>query len=186
VARRLLTTGMAVNSLTRCRGVLALCLAASVAGAQAPALQTLDSVRTAAERALGKELQQIAGIELTAGTLDPRLRLPACQSPLQTHASPPRGTQARVLVRVSCAAGGSWSLNVPVEIRRELQVFVLRRSLARGEALLPADVTPQKRVVPGLLFYYAQRRSEWAPRAPAAAGRHRADGRSPHPRTPYT
>ena len=157
MARRLLTTGMAVNSLTRSCGVWALCLAAPAALAQSPALQSLDSVRSAAERALGKELRQVAGLELTAGKLDPRLRLPACQSPLETHATPPRGTQARVLVRVSCPAGGSWSLNVPVEVRREVQVFVLNRSLARGEALLPVDFTAQKRVVPGLASSFISR-----------------------------
>jgi flagella basal body P-ring formation protein FlgA len=113
-------------------------------------LQPLDSIRTAAERALRTELGAVSGLKLTAATLDSRLRLPACGVPLETQTSAPRGSQSRTLVRVGCSQGASWSLNIPVEIRRELTVFVLRRSLARGEALLAADVTPQKRVLPGL------------------------------------
>ena len=46
---------------------------------------------------------------------------------------------------------------MPVAIRRELTVFVLRRSLARGEALLAADVTSQKRVVPGMASTFITR-----------------------------
>jgi len=153
---------MSVNRLTpRVAVILAGVLlggSAVLATAQeAPSLQSLDSIRTAAERALRAELTEVSGVELTAAALDPRLRLPACGSRLDTHATAPRGSQARSLVRVSCSQGGSWSLNVPVEIRRELTVFVVRRSLARGEALLAADVTPQKRVLPGLASPFVTR-----------------------------
>ena len=125
---------------------------ATLAAAQdnVSALQPLDSIRAAAERALRTELGAVSGVKLTAATLDSRLRLPACGAPLETQTIAPRGSQSRSLVRVGCSQGASWSLNVPVEIRRKLTVFVLRRSLARGEALLAADVTPQKRVLPGL------------------------------------
>ena len=86
-----------------------------------------------------------------------RLRLPACGSRLETHAVAPRGSQSRVLVRVGCASGATWSVNVPVEVRREITVFVLRRSLGRGEALLAADVAAQKRVIPGLASPFVMR-----------------------------
>jgi flagellar basal body P-ring formation protein FlgA len=139
-----------------CAAVLA-CGAGAARAQGVVAPQPLDAVRAAAERALRNELKQVSGVELSAGALDPRLRLPACQAPLETHAAAPRDTQARALVRVSCTSGGPWSLNVPVAIRRELTIFVLRRSLARGEALLAADVTAQKRVVPGLASSFITR-----------------------------
>jgi len=149
---------MSVNSLTRIFALWTLACAASVASAQeTSALQPLDTVRAAAERALRNELKHVPGLELSAGALDPRLRLSACHSPLETQATAPRDTQTRALVRVSCASGNPWSLNVPVTIRRELTVFVLRRSLARGEALLAADVATQKRVVPGMASSFITR-----------------------------
>ena len=157
---------MVVKSLTRALVVAALACGACVAGAvaQDAGLQPLESVRAAAERGLRKELGQVSGVQLSARALDPRLRLPACQAPLETQAVAPRGSQARVLVKVGCVSGNSWSINVPVEIRRELTVFVLRRALARGEALVPADVVAEKRVVPGLAAPFISRTEDLAGR----------------------
>ena len=62
-----------------------------------------------------------------------------------------------MLVRVGCASGATWSVNVPVEVRREITVFVLRRSLGRGEALQAADVAAQKREIPGLASQFVMR-----------------------------
>ena len=154
---------MPVNPLTRLLvgavfgGGLSLAMVQPCRAQQAPALQPLDSVRAAAERALRDELAHVPGVQLTAVALDPRLRLAACGSRLETQATPPRGNQARSLVRVACSQGASWTVNVPVEIRREVAVFVVRRSLARGEALLAADVAAQKRVLPGLAAPFVTR-----------------------------
>jgi len=148
---------MSVNPLTCCLAGILLGVATLAAAQDVVALQPLDAIRAAAERALRAELTAVPGVTLDAAALDSRLRLPACGAPLETHASAPRGVQSRALVRVGCSQGASWTLNVPVEIRRELTVFVLRRSLARGEALLAADVMPQKRVLPGLASSFIAR-----------------------------
>src|SRR5688500_2128202 len=141
---------MSVKRLT-IWSVLFTCCVAGLAGAQAPAAwQSLDTVRSAAERGLRAQLDtQLKGVELSARALDTRLRVVACGSKLETEASAPRGTQSRVLVRVSCPAA-PWTLNVPVDIRREFAVLVLRRPVGRGESLTAKDVTLQKRVLPGL------------------------------------
>ena len=149
---------MSVNPLTR--GLLAAALVgfALQAGAQdAVALQSLETIRGTAERALRAELPKVAGVELRAAAPDSRLRLPACGSRLTTHTVAPRGSQSRVLVRVGCDSGAIWSVNVPVEVRREITVFVLRRSLGRGDALLAADVVAQKRVIAGLASPFVMR-----------------------------
>lgn len=154
---------MAVNSLS----VLLVFLAvAGVTRAQGPAveetpvgLQSLSTVRSAAERALRQQIDPgLGGIQLKAAALDARLRLAACPAQLETFAQPPRGNQARGLVRVSC--GTTWSLNVPVEIRRELDVLVLKRPVARGEILGAADVVAQKRVIASLSSPYVGRVAE--------------------------
>jgi len=148
---------MAVKRLTLCGLMLALCCVARLSSGlgaadaqEVAAWQSLDAVRAAAERALRAELDaNLAGVELSARALDPRLRVRACGSKLETQASAPRGTQTRVLVQVSCP-GVPWSLNVPVDIRREFDVLVMRRPVARGEPVAAADVSVQKRVLPGL------------------------------------
>ena len=148
---------MSVKRLTL-YGVWFICCAASLAGAQdTTAWHSLDAVRAAAERGLRAQLDaQLKGVQLSARALDTRLRVPACGSKLQTEANAPRGTQARVLVRVSCP-GVPWSINVPVDIRREFDVLVLRKPVGRGESLAATDVTLQKRVLPGLASPFVAR-----------------------------
>jgi hypothetical protein len=184
---------MPVNPLTRLivgalfGGGLSLAMVQPCRAQQAPALQPLDSVRAAAERALRDELAHVPGVQLTAVALDPRLRLAACGSRLETQATPPRGNQARSLVRVACSQGANWTVNVPVEIRREVTVFVVRRSLARGEPLLAADVMAQKRVLRARrALRHPARGPEWPADASRAAGRHGRHRRCPHGGTPYT
>src|SRR5262245_33501925 len=123
---------MPVNPLTPNslpRAVVAVVLAISALpglAQQAATLQPLEAIAAAAEQAMRAAIPDLSGVELRAAALDPRLRLPACGSKLDTQAVAPRGSQARALVRVSCFRGATWSVNVPIEIRRELQVFVLR------------------------------------------------------------
>ena len=156
---------MPVKSLTlACIAAALAC--ASGALAQAPAdpggRQSLASVRQAAERALRRELAAtVPGIELKAAALDARLQLPACGAALETHARLPRGAQPRVPVRVACTQGAAWSVNVPVEIHRELEVLVLRRAVGRGETLNAGDVIAQKRVIAGLASPYVSRVEEF-------------------------
>jgi len=150
---------MAVKPLTFLAVLLGLAAASARAQAQEPAgMQSLASVRSAAEQALRRQIDPaLRDVELTAATLDARLRLAACASPLQTVAQPPRGTQARVAVRVACASGSTWSVNVPVEIHREHTVLVLRRAVSRGETLGAADVSVQTRKLNGLASPYVAR-----------------------------
>jgi flagellar basal body P-ring formation protein FlgA len=155
---------MPVKSLTVCC-CLWLLGASLDARAQTAELQSLEAVRGAAERGLRRQIDaRLAAVTLKAAALDARLRLPACPVALESFAQPPRGSQARALVRVSCASGTPWSLNVPVEIHRELDVLVLRRAVARGEILTAADVVAQKRVSMGLASPYVGRIEDLAGR----------------------
>ena len=142
------------------------------AGAQAPvlpatapspadlAIQPLAAIRAAAEAAVRGVVDPVlTGVKLEATALDPRVRLGACARKLDTFANAPRGSQSRVIARVSCAAP-AWTLNVPVEIRRTHTVLVLRRALGRGEGIALADVTPQPRELPGLASPFISRPEE--------------------------
>jgi flagella basal body P-ring formation protein FlgA len=141
---------MAVKALTLAACAVVL-LAPRLAHPQDAGLQPLDGVRQAAERAVRREIDPaLAGVELDVVPLDPRLRLPLCTTRLDARAQPPRGTQTRVLARVSCNSSATWSLNVPVDIRREVTLLILRRAVTRGEIIAAADVTVQKRVLAGL------------------------------------
>jgi flagella basal body P-ring formation protein FlgA len=157
---------MLVNRLTVTTMLCALQLASLPrAHAQATEAQPLAEVRAAAERGVRRELDpHLSAVQLTAGTLDARLRLAACASPLDVHALAPRGTQARVLARVACTTGNAWSINVPVDIHRTHNVLVLRRALGRGEAISAADVVVNSRVLPGIASPFVGRVEDLAGR----------------------
>jgi flagella basal body P-ring formation protein FlgA len=147
---------MFVNRLTlslRAGSLLLLALMSmpgGVAHAQDANAQSLASIRAAAEKAVRGVIDAgVSGVTLETTSLDSRLRLAACPAKLDTFANAPRGAQSRVTVRVSCAQP-AWTLNVPVEIRRQQNVLVLKRAVGRGEILQATDVTVQTRELPGL------------------------------------
>jgi len=84
--------------------------------------QPVESIRAAA-------LEAVPGGQAEA-SLDPALRMPACDLPLQARQAT-AGT-----VEVACPEG--WRLFVPVKVRRSQPVVVLARGVAAGEAI-PAD-----------------------------------------------
>jgi flagella basal body P-ring formation protein FlgA len=99
----------------------------------------------------------VTGVSFIAAELDARLRVAACPAPLLTTGKLPRGTQARVLVRVACNSSVYWSLNVPVDIHHLTQVLVLRRAVGRGEIIREEDVLAQPRELPGLTSPFVSR-----------------------------
>jgi flagella basal body P-ring formation protein FlgA len=141
---------MSVNTLTFLLVRCAL-LAGGAAAFAGDDTQSLPAVQRAAEAAVRRELDPaLPGVQLQAADLDARLRLPPCPTPLDASASMPRGLQTRMLVRVGCKAPANWTINVPVDIRRETTVLVLRRAVARGESIGAGDVNVQTRVLAGL------------------------------------
>jgi len=114
------------------------------------AAQPLAAVRAGAEQAVRRSIDaNAAGVRLEAAPLDPRLTLAACGAKLETFVPELRGSQSKLLVRVSCT-NPAWYLNVPVEIHRTHDVLVLKRAVGRGQAIEAADVDVQKRDLPGL------------------------------------
>jgi flagellar basal body P-ring formation protein FlgA len=146
---------MSVNSLTLFLSGVVWMSAVGAAAPPADGIQPLSAVRQAAEAAVRRELDPaLTGISLSAAQLDARLRVPVCPASLDTLATAPRGSQTRVLVRVSCRAPANWNINVSVDIRRETSVLVLRRAMARGESIGAGDVSVQTRTLGGLASPY--------------------------------
>jgi flagella basal body P-ring formation protein FlgA len=112
----------------------------------ATSLQDLRAIATAAEAAvavLGP------GVRATAAAVDPRLRLSACDRPLDA-ALPTVPKGARFSVRITCTGAMPWSVLIPVQVETEGTVVVARRSLAPGSLLTAADLATTVRRIPGL------------------------------------
>ncbi|HZF17235.1 MAG TPA: flagellar basal body P-ring formation chaperone FlgA [Steroidobacteraceae bacterium] len=108
--------------------------------------QSLADVEQAARHfAAGAGPQAGARRQTQIAALDSRLRLAACQSPLQTSLAPGARSPTRLTVQVRCADAGGWRVYVPVEVHYFDHVVVASRSVDRGATLAPADLLVEER-----------------------------------------
>jgi flagellar basal body P-ring formation protein FlgA len=114
------------------------------------ATQSIEAVQSAAEEFVRSRLPASKARQfVTAAKLDSRLRLDACDQPLQTFEQSATALRERVTVGVRCTAANTWTLFVPVAVEVEIPVLVLRRALARRARVAIIDVEPETRRVPG-------------------------------------
>jgi len=120
-----------------------------------PQLQPLASIRAAAEEFIRTQIPgDTKSSVITAGQLDPRLRLAKCSAPLTASLTQGARLQARMPVGVSCRAGATWTVYVPVSVESEIGVLVLKESAARGARITAESCSVQKRRVSGFAEAY--------------------------------
>jgi flagella basal body P-ring formation protein FlgA len=136
-------------SVKTIRSLILLLVATLPCFAQA-SVHPLEDLQKAAEAFVRDQLPKGPGKHfVTSMHLDSRLRLEACQSPLETFANNAAAIGSRVTVGVRCTSGNQWTVYVPVKVETELPVLVLRRALPRGARIALGDVERQTRRLPG-------------------------------------
>ena len=121
------------------------------------ATQSLDDIQSAAEAFVRSHLPSSTAKQfVTASKLDPRLRVAACDQPLQAFEQNAAPLGVRVTVGVRCSAANTWTLYVPVSVEVEIPVLVLRRALARRARVAIMDVDTETRRVPGSIAIFLQ------------------------------
>jgi flagella basal body P-ring formation protein FlgA len=116
--------------------VLCLLLAAAPS-VRAQPWQPLDAIRAAAVAALGADPAS------ADASVSPTLRLAACGQPLAAVATGARTAQVR------CPDAPGWTVYVPVSVRREADVVVLREPVPAGEPIRPGQLVVQRRDLAG-------------------------------------
>lgn len=133
-------------------GVAGLMLAVAV---RAETLQPLPSIQQAA-------IQYLEGLhaggsrppQVSAGPLDPRLRLNACDEGLEAFAPPGQRSVGTTTVGVRCTTPVPWTVYVQATVAIIHPVLVVRRPLPRGTVLNAADVDRVERDVARLAMGY--------------------------------
>jgi flagella basal body P-ring formation protein FlgA len=124
------------------------------APAQQQAIQPLESVRATAQQAAEQSMvagnDAAAGASIVVGQLDPRLRLPACDAPLEGFLPGSMQGRSNVTVGVRCPGATPWTVYVPVRVSAPRPVVVLTRPVPRGAALTALDIDVELREVGGL------------------------------------
>jgi len=117
-------------------------LAFSVLAPAADAIQSLESIRAAAEHAARTELKSLGG-DLRIGeiAIDSRLRVAACAAPLKAQLDGPAA--ARSIVAVSCPHPVAWSLRIPVHAELWRPIAVNMSAAKRGSILAAGQIQMQ-------------------------------------------
>lgn len=103
--------------------------------------QSHDSIADAVrEYLLQNVVKQESHAKIVITSLDHRLKLSQCDSPLQTFSPPGGSKMGRTSVGVRCESPTPWSLYVSAKVGLELPVVIATRDLARGQAITKADV----------------------------------------------
>jgi flagella basal body P-ring formation protein FlgA len=121
------------------------CLAVAL-DAHGAAIEKLENIRAAAREFAVQEVGAASeNVHITVGRLDPRLRLAACATPLNTYFSPGSRTIGHTTVGVRCDGPNPWSLFVPLHIDRQITVAVALNNLPSGHVVGAADVSYELR-----------------------------------------
>ncbi len=89
-------------------------------------------------------------IGIQVGRLDRRLRLPKCDTALETFASAGKRKGAKQTVGVRCSSGQGWSLYVPVRLSIRKKILVASREISRGSTLTADDFQLEERDIAAL------------------------------------
>jgi flagella basal body P-ring formation protein FlgA len=124
-------------------------------GAFADEIADPAELRAAAEQAVRAAAGSATGkLEVTAETLDERLRLAACAGPLLATIAGDGQLRERTTVNVRCNEGTRWSIYMGVNLASELPVLVAQRPLAIGSVPAAADFEVVVRRLPGVSSRY--------------------------------
>jgi flagella basal body P-ring formation protein FlgA len=105
------------------------------------AWQDVREIATAARRQAESVTAPAHHLAPPAATVDPLLRLPECDVPLQASAGSYRAGARRLTVQVECTGRVRGRVWVPVTLRLRVPVVVASRPVPRGTLLGPGDLT---------------------------------------------
>jgi flagella basal body P-ring formation protein FlgA len=137
-------------------GTLAYSIGASAADNPGRSLQSLQSVRNAAEQlvrdAAPDSQRDSSKLIVTVAEPDPRLQLVDCGTELRAFTLNGAAIGARNTIGVRCAdeTAGAWTVYLSVAVEVERSVLVLRHSLSRDAHVADDDVEVQLKRVPGI------------------------------------
>lgn len=131
-----------MKSMTLIGGFVLMLMATTRATAAEEPMQSHQSIREAAEAFMARQVQLSHGMapEASAGRLDSRLRLSACEEPLETFLPAGGRTLGNTIAGVRCPGTKPWSIYVPVQVSLYANVVVAAQPLPKGGILRAQDL----------------------------------------------
>lgn len=122
---------------------LLLCSLSSLASAQVSAqVYPTNQLKQDIASFLAMEYEQLEHerIDISVGTLDPRLRLGSCEFPIAFTIQDPSGLGGNISVNAQCTGSQAWSVHVPAQVAIYQQMPTALRDIARGEQISRAHI----------------------------------------------
>ncbi len=96
----------------------------------------------------------LSNAQITPGKLDSRLKLKACEKPLQAYL--PNGSRGvgKTTVGIKCTGTRPWSINLPVKVSVYQNVLVATKQLNRGATIKAGDIKLASRDLADLPYGY--------------------------------
>ena len=131
-------------------GILAtLCAAAAFSqaahGAGTRTVQPLDALEAAARTVLVARTGTAHDVQVDIVPPDRRLRLAACDAPLEANVAGSGPVRGRQSVEVTCTGTAAWRVRVSATVSEAAEVWALARPVRRGE-VLTADLVQREHV----------------------------------------
>jgi len=145
-------------------GFIALCLITGMANAQTkwePHSQIVSSATQYLESLPPVDPNQTR-VEITPARLDARLRMPACQVPLQSSLTGTQKPLGRVIVEVSCQDEKPWKVRLPAQISVFAPVAITSKPIARNQQISKLDIILEDRDISKLNRGYYSKISDVA------------------------
>ncbi len=103
--------------------------------------QSLEAIERAATSFLKNQLGGNNGrLEISLGTIDPRLRLQPCTNELQGFVPQNTPLKGNSLVGIRCVGVNSWHIYLPVQIKITQEILVFAENLRKGHVLTASDL----------------------------------------------
>lgn len=118
--------------------------------------QSHESIKDAVKSFIFKKVDQKFrnDITVTIGTLDKRLRLSNCLTPLDVQAPTTSLFVGNISVRVKCHDEKTWTIFIPTTVSVFDEVVINTRPLTRGDAIQPTDLIKERRDISKLMTGY--------------------------------
>ena len=108
--------------------------------------QDPESIKeTARDYVLNQTTADPEQLEISIGTIDPRLRLPRCNKSLEAYKSPGSRMLGNTSIGIKCTGSTPWKLYVPVKISIYENVLIAKNYLRRGSQIKASDIQLHRR-----------------------------------------
>lgn len=105
-----------------------------------PASTDLATVHALALSFLQSQSARTPGSKIVVSPPDRRLRLPACNRPLEAFLPPGSRAEGHVTVGVCCTGDHPWRVFMKATVARPVTLYTWRRTLAKGSRVTPGDL----------------------------------------------